>query len=171
MTLDRIIEQYREFVERSKTIATKTDAMKLERDAKNIAKGIKKVKEISVEQAILILESEQVEKVTSSLEFTDPRYFPISGAMIAFEREFDKLKEKHPEVFMDADAERIRSELGLSSPDEDEVVKFKAKIQGTPKPRQWMLTLNQTKRPYTIDLPRFKYEGLAKVSPDLLWID
>ena len=164
MNLAELIEMYRRLATIAATVNNKNDAKKIANDAKDVTKAIKKIKDIDLQKALQIVDllRWQWNEFDAIFARSDPTFISEFVHLYTPIREFEKIREKNPELFMDADTIRVRENLGLHPTDEIGIVSFKAILQGMPVPRRWTLTLDQTRKSYEIDLPVFRFEGLEK---------
>lgn len=163
MNLIDALEQFDQIVKTAKTIDNKKEMKKLEKEAKSLSKVLRKVEGISVDHAL------HMQEFFSNLELGS--LLNSGFGFTALFMDFGLIQERNSEIFMDADAIRVRSQLGISSPAADEVLRFKVKLSGFPLTQKWSLLVEQTREMMEISLPVLTYEGLAKLSPGLLYID
>ena len=173
MNLAELIETYRRLVTIAASVGNKNDARKMANDAKDVTKAIKKIKDIDLQKALQIVDlfRWQRNEFDAIIIQSDPAFISELAHLFTPIREFEKMREKNPELFMDAEAMRVGENLGFHPTNEIDIVSFKAILQGMPVPRRWTLTLDQTRKSYEIDLPVFRFEGLGKISSDLFYID
>ena len=164
MNLAELIEMYRRLVTIAASVGNKNDAKKMANDVKDVTKAIKKIKDIDLQEALQVVDLFRWQRNEFDAIFTQSNPAFISELVHLFTpiREFEKIREKNPELFMDAEAMRVGENLGFHPTDEIDIVSFKAILQGMPVPRRWTLTLDQTRKSYEIDLPVFRFEGLEK---------
>ena len=163
MNLIDVLEEFQQILEIAKTIDNKRDMKELEKKAKPLKKNIRKIEGINVSQALLMRDYFTNLEIGSI--FGDPFW------LFSILMELDALQKENSETFMDADAIRVRAQLGIPSPVDDEIMRFKVKLSGFPLSQKWQLQLEQTREMMDISLPVLTYEGLAKLSPGILYID
>lgn len=163
MDLVNTIEFLKQTMEKAGVVREKKGAKSVKKDAKELRKIFRKIKIVSIDDA---LHMQDVLSNVKLVPLLDDQFwfFPILN-------EVKELKVRNSEVFMDADAIQVRNELEISTPGTDEIMRFKVKVIGFPIEQKRSLLLEQTRKLVDITLPVLKYEGLAKLSPSLFYID
>ncbi|TET07546.1 MAG: hypothetical protein E3J86_12710 [Candidatus Thorarchaeota archaeon] len=163
MNLVDAVNQFEQIVKTAKKIDNKKEMKKLEKEAKSLSKALRKVEKISVDHAL------HMQEFFSNLELGS--LLNSGFGFVTLFMDFGSIQERNSEKFMDADAFRVRKQFEISSPSADEILRFKVKLSGFPLVQKWSLLLEQTREMMEISLPVLTYEGLAKLSPGLLYID
>jgi hypothetical protein len=83
-----------------------------------------------------------------------------------------RIMKNNWEVFMDADAQIVCRNLGIPISKEEDVLRFKIKLRGQPIPESWDFYHELTgEKIENVSLGHLDYEGIAKLSLSLLYVD
>ncbi|MFW9976359.1 MAG: hypothetical protein ACFFDQ_13895 [Candidatus Thorarchaeota archaeon] len=167
MDLKEIINQTERILNIAVNVDSQYHAKNLRKEADEIKKRVKKIKEVTIEDAILVHELlEKLEKTYRSIDVS----FEIL-ALFGIEEQLRKLMEAQSEVFMDGNISRVRDSLNLPTPHEQEILRFNIELQGRPVPPKRTFVYDIISTPSEISLPVLRFEGLAKLDPELLCLD
>jgi hypothetical protein len=170
MSLTAALDRFEKLLGDSILLNNQREVKQVKDEVKAIGKTIKKTKEVTMEDALLILGLlEKADSIKSKA--SGPFVFPFDiSSLFGVENQLMKLMKKHSEVFMDADALQVRRELHFE-PSEDTLLRFIALVQLTPTHQERLLLLENTKTPIKLRLPVLRFQGLAKMDSDLLCLD
>jgi hypothetical protein len=167
LNLTDMQKQFEELLKTAKDVDNKKDMKNLRNEAKVLCNSLKRIKEVRVEEALhlqyLMVDLASNMKIDSLLD----RGEWLRGIV----RELGSIQRKNTEVFMDAEAIRIRTKLGLPAPAVNEIVRFNVNLCIFPPFQKRQLLLEQTRKVIEVSLPILRYRGLAKLTPGLLCID
>jgi DNA-directed RNA polymerase subunit RPC12/RpoP len=180
MSLERAIDEWVEVMGEASSISSLKDAKEISKRAEAICKSLQKVKEVDSSQARYILERIKkidaepplVKKTTFREKILIQRELRSARSLLFKEKYLGGIMDKNWEAFMDADAQIVCRDLGIPAPLEKDVLRFKIKLGGQPIPESWDFSHELTgEKIENVNLGRLDYEGMAKLSQSLLYVD
>ena len=180
MSLERAIDELVDVLSEVSYIRSLKEAKGISKRTEVICKSFREVKEVNSSQARYILD--RIKKIDAEPPFARKTTFREkiliqhelrNSRNLLFKKKYlGGIMDKNWEAFMDADAQLVCRDIELPLPSENDVLRFKIKLEGQPIPKGWDFTLEFSgEKLSNISLGRLEYEGVAKLSQSLLYID
>jgi hypothetical protein len=180
MSLESAIDEWIEVMRGESSIRSLKDAQSISKQAEAICNSLKNVEEVDSSQARYVLtrikkidtEPPLVRKTTFREKILIQRELRSARSLLLKKKYLGRIMNKNWEAFMDADAKIVCEELGIPPPLQEDVLRFKIKLEGHPIPKSWDFTRELTgQKIKNVYLGSINYRGMAKLSQSLLYLD